>query len=93
MAAKQAFTCSYDRQSDFCCAQDEGYPPPAEMPIKKLEFTPFKPPPAAKVSDASSKDSAEDIEGAELESAGANAEVMTSLHFREISPSRHLSTT
>jgi hypothetical protein len=56
--------------------QDEGYPPPAEMPIKKLEFTPFKPPPAAKISDASSKDSVEDAEGAELEGASANAEVI-----------------
>lgn len=76
VAVKQAFTCPFNRQPDLFCAQDEGYPPPAEMPIKKLEFTPFKPPPAAKVSDASSKDSAEDIESAELEGAVANAEVI-----------------
>lgn len=47
------------------------------MPIKKLEFTPFKPPPAAKVSDASSKESVEDVEGSELEGAGASVEVST----------------
>ena len=52
--------------------QDEGYPPPAEMPIKKLEFTPFKPPPAAKVSDAGSKESAEDAEAAEAEDGASS---------------------
>ena len=28
-------------------SQDEEYAPLADMPIKKLEFTPFKPPPKA----------------------------------------------
>ena len=54
--------------------QEEGYPPPAEMPIKQLQFTPLKAPPApaaivsnasAKLSDASSKDSVESAEDAE----------------------------
>jgi hypothetical protein len=62
--------------------QDEGYPPPAEMPIKKLEFTPFKPPQSTKVSDASSKDSMESAESAEAEGgSSANVEVKIVMHF------------
>lgn len=63
------------RSDLLTCAQEEGYPPPAEMPIKKLEFTPFKPPPAAKVSNASSKDSLEDAEAGNAENSNPNAEV------------------
>jgi hypothetical protein len=65
--------------------QEEGYPPPAEMPIKQLQFTPLKVPPApaaivsnasAKLSDASSKDSVESAEDAEG-GASSDAEVRT----------------
>ncbi len=65
--------------------QEEGYPPPAEMPIKQLQFTPLKAPPAsaatvsnafAKLSDASSKDSVESAEDVEGE-ASSDAEVRT----------------
>jgi len=55
--------------------QEEGYPPPAEMPIKKLEFTPFKPPTVSKLSIASSKDSLEDVDAAHAENKNPNAEV------------------
>lgn len=65
--------------------QDEGYPPPAEMPIKKLEFTPFKPPQASKVSDASSKESMESAESAYAESGSiANTEVQMVLHILSV---------
>ena len=53
------------------CAQEEGYPPPTEMPIKKLEFTPFKPPAPMKVSDASSKSSTENGEVVDTEDASS----------------------
>jgi len=68
--------------------QEEGYPPPAEMPIKQLQFTPFKAPAPAKVSDASSKgsiESAEDAEGG----ASSNAEVCASVFPPLATPPSH----